>query len=56
MAAGDCTISGAYAISDKAGIKAFIESVSVAKAGESIFIIPAGKNTIMVGVVEGGAA
>ena len=36
MAAGDVTVSGAFGLDDTAGIKAFVESVTVATAGDLV--------------------
>lgn len=54
MAAGDCTISGAYNIyTDKAVIELFIESVVKATiSGADVFVVPAGAGNFYFGVIE----
>jgi hypothetical protein len=54
MASGDCTVSGAYLVSDKTGIAAFIKTkIGAAVSGAQVFIIPSGGNTCYVGIAEG---
>lgn len=53
MAPGVTTLSGAYVVSDKVGIEAFIESIITSTmSGAQVFIIPSGGNTCFVGVTE----
>lgn len=58
MAIGTTTVSGAYSVDDKAGIKAFIESTIPATkfSGAHVFVIPAANGLqCYIGCIEGAA-
>lgn len=47
---GTATFSGAYLVSDTAGLKQFFEGYTTSISGANCFIIPAGENKVYVGV------